>query len=201
MKFRFISLCLGLLFLGTSQITAQKIKVESGSIAEIAKEKKVHLLYDYSDFKVGKDGMTEKEYVDKKVAEYNKEEPGKGDKWQKAWVDSRKTRYEPKFEELINEHLKGKGLVHGIYPDAKYTLSVKTIFLEPGYNVGVMKKPSYVSYEFVYFETADPSKVVFKGKLEEVSGAQAMGFDFDSGTRISESYAKAGKILGKYIAD
>jgi hypothetical protein len=32
-----------------------------------------------------------------------------------------------------------------------------------------------------------------------VPGAQAMGFDYDTGTRIAESYAKGGKMLAGFI--
>ncbi|MDQ3049404.1 MAG: hypothetical protein M3Q95_00815 [Bacteroidota bacterium] len=184
----------------TAQLSAQKINLESGSIAELIKEKKINIQYDYSDFKVGKAG-SEADYVAKKVGEYNKEEAGKGDKWQTGWIDARKNRYEPKFEELINKMLEDKGIVHGSFPEAKYTLIVKTTFLEPGFNVGVMKQPAYVSFEFTFVETASPSTVVAKMSLLKVVGSQVMGYDFDSGSRISESYAKAGKILGKYLAN
>jgi hypothetical protein len=189
-----------ILFTVAGQVSAQKIKVESGSVAEIAKEKKVNIQYDYSDFKVGKGG-SEADYVKEKVADYNKDEPGKGDKWHKGWVDARKTRYEPKFEELINKMLEDKGISHGVNTDAKYTLIVKTTFVEPGFNVGVMKQPAYVSFEFSYVETANPTNVVSKMSLQKVVGSQAMGYDFDAGSRIAESYAKGGKILGKFIAD
>ena len=36
-------------------------------------------------------------------------------------------------------------------------------------------------------------------ELKGMPGSQAFGMDFDTGTRISESYAKAGKELAKYF--
>ncbi len=200
MKIKFILVFAITVIAFTSQLAAQKINLESGSIKEIVKEKTINIQYDYSDFQVGKAG-SEADYIAKKVAEYNKDEPGKGEKWQAGWVDSRKNRYEPKFEELINKMLESKGIVHGNFADAKYTLIVKTTFLEPGFNVGVMKQPAYVSFEFTYVETASPSTIVAKMTLLKVVGSQFMGYDFDMGSRIAESYAKAGKILGKYLAD
>ncbi len=65
--------------------------------------------YDYSEFGVGK-FVTEQEYLDKKSAEYNAKEAGKGDAWKKAWVEDRKYRYEPKFEELFNKGMEDKGI-------------------------------------------------------------------------------------------
>ncbi len=200
MKIKFILVFAITVFAFTSQLAAQKINLESGSIKEIVKEKTINIQYDYSNFQVGKAG-SEADYIAKKVAEYNKDEPGKGEKWQAGWVDSRKNRYEPKFEELINKMLESKGIVHGKFTDAKYSLIVKTTFLEPGFNVGVMKQPAYVSFELTYVETASPSTIVAKMTLLKVVGSQFMGYDFDMGSRIAESYAKAGKILAKYLAD
>ncbi len=46
-------------------------------------QKTVNVQYDYSEFGVGK-FATEKEYLDKKSAEYNAKEAGKGDDWKKS---------------------------------------------------------------------------------------------------------------------
>jgi hypothetical protein len=35
--------------------------------------------------------------------------------------------------------------------------------------------------------------------LTQVPGQDAMGFDYDTGGRIAESYAKAGKEIGHYL--
>ena len=180
--------------------SAQKIKSLSGDVKPVLTEKQINVQYDYSNMMVGK-GMTEEEYIAKKVAEGNKDEAGKGDKWKESWTGSRGTKYQPKFEELLNEHTKDLGMKHGAFPNAKYTLIVKTTFTEPGYNVGVMKQPSFINLEYTYVETANPATEVARLSLDKVPGSQAMGFDYDAGTRISESYAKGGKVLGKYLAD
>ena len=36
-------------------------------------------------------------------------------------------------------------------------------------------------------------------KINKVPGRDAMGFDYDTGVRIEEAYAKAGKSIGKFI--
>ncbi|HMT28367.1 MAG TPA: hypothetical protein PKD91_03710 [Bacteroidia bacterium] len=188
------------LLLAAGSVSAQKIKVESGSIDAVKSEKKVNIQYDYSSFGVGK-FKTEAEYVDAKVKEYNEKEPGKGDKFKEGWIKARKDRYEPKFEELINEILAKSGAKYGINPEAKYTLIVKTTFVEPGFNVGVMKKAAAVSFEYIFVETANPTTVIAKLSQQEVPGSQVMGYDYDAGSRIAESYAKGGKMLGKLILD
>ncbi len=197
MKTKCFALAMMMMFVGYGWTNAQKIVLESGKVPSLTSEPKINLEYDYSSFGVGK-FKTEEEYVKHKMEEADSKEPGKGQKWKDGWVDARKTRYEPKFEELINK-VTSKGGSFGAYPEAKYTIKVKTAFVEPGFNVGVMKKPAYVNFEYHIYETANPANVIAKLSQRNVPGSQAMGYDFDMGSRIAESYAKAGKTLGKYF--
>ena len=189
-----ILLCL----VGISPSQAQKIILESGDGTVIKSETKLNIEFDYSEFGVGK-YPKEEDYVKDKKTEYNAQEPGKGDKWHQAWVGDRKSRFEPKFLELINKGLEGKGMTVGSNPSAKYTLKVKTTFIEPGFNVGVMKRPAAVSFKYIIYETANPSKVVAVYFQNTVPGSQFGGFDFDVGTRVAESYAKGGKMFAAMI--
>jgi len=186
-------------FLAADASIAQRVDLRSGDVAVLSGQKTVNVEYDYSEFGVGK-FATEQEYLDKKSAEYNAKEAGKGDAWKKAWVEDRKARYEPKFEELFNKGLEGKGITAvKARPDAQYTLIVKTKFVEPGFNVGVMRKNAYVDYEIDLVESANKSSKVAEIGMRNVPGGQFAGFDFDTGTRIAESYAKAGKSLAAFL--
>ncbi|WAC12896.1 hypothetical protein [Dyadobacter pollutisoli] len=178
---------------------AQRVDLRSGDVSALSGQKTVNIEYDYSSFGVGK-FATEQEYLDKKSAEYNSKEAGKGDTWKKAWVEDRKARFEPKFEELFNKGLGDKGLqaIQG-RPDAAYTLIVRTKFIEPGFNVGVMRKNAYVDYEVDLVESTNKSAKVAEIAMRNVPGGQFGGFDFDTGVRIAESYAKAGKSLAAFL--
>lgn len=178
---------------------ASKVILKSGDLSKLKGEKDLKLEYDYSTLKVGAYN-TEAEYVDLKVKEYNEKEKGKGDKWKAGWINSRKERFHPKFEALFNKAIKKTGIVASESASGKYKMIVKTTFIEPGFNVGMAKKPAFCNYEFVIVETANPSTVVAELYLNSVVGSQSMGFDFDSGSRIAESYAKGGKMLGKFMA-
>ncbi|GGM85765.1 hypothetical protein GCM10010967_17450 [Dyadobacter beijingensis] len=196
-KFIYASV-MAITFLAADAAVAQRVDLRSGDVSVLAGQKTVNVTYDYSDFGVGK-FATEQEYLDKKSAEYNAKEAGKGDTWKKAWVDDRQNRYEPKFEELFNKGLEDKGImVVKNRPDAQYTLVVKTKFVEPGFNVGVMRKNAYVDFEIDLVESAGKSKAA-EIAMRNVPGGQFAGFDFDTGTRIAESYAKAGKSLAAFI--
>ncbi|CAG5072080.1 hypothetical protein DYBT9623_04017 [Dyadobacter sp. CECT 9623] len=185
--------------LGLHVANAQRVELRSGDVGVLSGQKTINVEYDYSSFGVGK-FATEQEYLDKKAGEYNSKEAGKGDAWKKAWVDDRKNRFEPKFEELFNKGLGEKGVqVIQSRPDATYTMIVRTKFVEPGFNVGVMRKNAYVDYEIDIVESNNKSTKVAELGMRNVPGSMAMGMDFDTGARLAESYAKAGKTLSAFL--
>jgi hypothetical protein len=177
-----------------------KLALKSGSLDFLRQEKQVNVAYSYDGMSVGK-FVREQDYVDKKVAEYNKKEPGRGDKWREAWVNDRAARFQPKFETLLNHHVaeKLKDLKFGADPGAKYTLLLKTTALEPGYNVAISRRPALVSAEAIFCETQNRNNTVAVVSIEKATGMDFWGVDFDTGYRIQEAYAKAGKELGILI--
>ncbi|MCB9046230.1 MAG: hypothetical protein H6550_08825 [Chitinophagales bacterium] len=175
--------------------SAQKIKLLSGKLDMLKGVESINVDFDYSKMGVGK-FATEAEYIKTKKADYNKKEEGKGDEWEKAWVADRKNRFQPKFEELFNEH---SGMTCGDIPEAKYTLIFKTKYTEPGYNVYVSRKNARVDGEAVIVETANPGKILARMSVLNCQGRTFGGNDYDSGTRLQESYAVAGKGLGKFF--
>ncbi|HSZ72580.1 MAG TPA: hypothetical protein VK750_07875 [Cytophagaceae bacterium] len=195
-----IILVLSLFVLSLTQVIAQKVVSISGDIKALKGESKLKVEYDFSKLMVG-NYSDEQAYITKKREDITKKDgAAKADEWEKGWKASRETRYQPKFQELFNDQAKDIPLM--ISPDnkdAKYTLILKTTFIEPGFNVGVMKKPSFINVEYIFVETANPSNVVAKFSANNIPGSQVMGYDFDAGSRIAESYAKAGKMMGGYI--
>ncbi len=176
-----------------------KVVLTSGDAKVFAGQKVVNVEYDYSSFGVGK-FKTEEEYVNKKVTELNAKEAGKGDKWREGWETSRDTRFAPKFEQLFNDVLTKRDVsVAQNSSDAQYTLIVIVTFIEPGYNIGISKRPAYVDFEFKMVETANRDNVAATFELKNVVGSQAMGYDFDTGSRVAESFAKGGKMLAGFI--
>jgi len=172
---------------------AQKLKLTEGDPAVLKGQQQLNVEFTYDHLSVGKD--SEEDYIRKKTTEYNKKEAGKGDTWAKAWKDDRPTRYEPKFDSLFNDN---GDLKAGNFPNATYTLIFHTTFIEPGFNVGVARKNSYIDAEAIIVETANRSKVVAKISVDNAPG-RMMGFDFDTGMRITESYAVAAKKLAKFL--
>jgi hypothetical protein len=197
MKKLFVALLIPMLACGMI-LNAQKITVEKGSPGTV-KGQKMLATFDYSNMAVGK-FEKEDDYIAKKTDDYNKDEAGKGDKWAVSWKGDRERRYEPKFEELFNKYGEKAGVTaFRSATDAKYEVNIHTFFTEPGFNVGVMRKPAYIDATVTFRDRASGEEVAVL-KVDNCPGMDAMGYDFDTGVRIEESYAKLGKALAAFIA-
>ena len=189
---RFTALLLVACLFGLQTI-AQKVKTTSGSDDILKSESAINIEFNYDNITVGK-YKNEQDYIVAKTEEYNKKEAGKGDSWAASWKNDREARYEPKFIELFKL---SSGM--SVVTTAKYTMIVKTIAIEPGWNIGISRKNAEIDLEIWIVETANKSSKLATFTINNVPGGTAFGYDFDTGLRISEAYAKAGKSLGKSL--
>lgn len=174
---------------------AQSITLTSGSLDPLKGEKVIKFEFTYDEMIVGK--LTEQEYVDKKVADYNNKEAGRGDEWRKNWVEDRGNRFEPKFLELFDKYMKDIGVASGD-EGANYVIVFNTEFTEPGFNVGVVRRNASIdmSGKILHIESGDHIASI---KIKNASANSFSGMDFDTGYRIQESYAKAGREFAKFL--
>ncbi len=93
---------LGLVF-SVLNMQAQKIKTTDGDLSVLKNEIAINIEFIYDGMSVGKFD-SEKDYVEKKIEEYNKKEPGRGSNWSKSWIADRASRFEPKFIQLFTEN-------------------------------------------------------------------------------------------------
>ncbi|MBL0741297.1 hypothetical protein [Chryseolinea lacunae] len=190
MKKIFLIACLALSLTGYSQ----KIKLIDGDLSPLKGVKGVSTEFEYDKMSVGKFD-TEPEYVAQKIKDYNAKEPGQGDKWAVKWKEDRKDRFEPQFRELFSE----TSGISTVDEKSPYTLIFKTTKTEPGYNIGISRANAYIDAEAWIVDAKDHSKVIARISITKSPGRTAMGYDFETGTRIQEAYAKAGKELGAFI--
>ncbi|MEJ7914401.1 MAG: hypothetical protein WKF70_14695 [Chitinophagaceae bacterium] len=174
---------------------AQRIKILEGTLSALKTEKAINVEFTYEDMKVGKFDK-EADYVAKKKEEYNKKEATRGDAWAQNWQNDRDAKFEPKFNELFE---KNSDISAGKQKDATYTLIFKTSFTEPGFNIAITRKNAEINGEAWIVETANKANVIAKIAVEHAQGRTFGGFDFDTGGRIAEAYADAGKALGKFV--
>ena len=192
-----------LIILFAFAVHAQKYTEGDKELTFLKGEKVINLEYNYDNLKVGK--KPEAEYKKEKIDDFNKKQPGKGERWAEKWVNNRAAVYEPMFEELLNKILfKAKTNVTAAknQTTAKYTLIVHTTMIEPGFNAVVMKVDPSCNFEFSWIENAT-KKVMAKGEMNRVAGHVMFDNDweFDPSNRIKECYAKAGKKIGKDLED
>lgn len=190
------SLIIAAAVLLSGTVSAQKWS-EGKDLSYLKGEKEILVKFTYDNMTAGKK-KTEAEYIKEKSEDYNKKEAGKGDKWAKSWEENKLGIYAPKFEELFN---KQSGDLAGDRnkSNAKYTMIIHTLRMEPGWNIGISKMPASCDFEILIVETANPSTIKSKGMMYNVPGSQFSGYDFDVSARIAECYAKCGKELGKKL--
>lgn len=179
-----------LFLLVTSAAIAQKVKVKSGDFKSLKGISEFNLEFDYEGLTVDK-FKTEEEFLEDKMKK--REEKGKDEEFRKNWFADRENRYEPKFIESFNKRFDGKVKAAKGLSSAKYTIKVKTTWIHPGFNVGVARSDSKVTATITVFETGNPGSVLLEAEYQKTPGAGAFGNDYDSGYRISESYAKLAK--------
>ncbi|MCV9388643.1 hypothetical protein [Reichenbachiella ulvae] len=195
MNLRLLLIAALMVFVGSA--SAQKLKVKSGNVKDLSSFKSYNMEYTYhEDLMVGK--KTEEEYLEEKRTEKNADEAGTGDAWVATWNENKEGgKFFEKFETLFNDQLTKAG-VSGTRDnaDADCTLKMDVYYLDPGFNVGVMRRPAYVSMTATFVADGQEIAVI---DLEMAPGQGAGGYDFDASYRISESFEKTGKTLGGYL--
>jgi hypothetical protein len=172
------------------------VAINSGDVAGLKGVTNVNIVYDYSKTGVGA-FRNEGDYLKKKEDDFKKD-PGKFDKFKASWYNSRKERFEPKFLEMFNKMGEKSGMRATNYSsDAPVTLKIETVFIEPGMNIGIARQPAYIDIECTFMDKN--GKEIVKYFIKNSVGASAMGFDYDAGSRLVESYAKGAKMLMKDV--
>ena len=196
MKLRGLWLFLALMMMSSSAFAG--LKVKDGELAGLLSHKKILVEYSYDGLMVGK--TEEAAYIEKKVAKKNEAEAGSGDAWLEAWKSDRAGRYQPKFEDLLNKYLGEEGV--SVSPDEASPDAVMLVHvtrIEPGHYVGVSSAPSQVDMMVDFVDPADRSKLLCRISLFKVPGQGPTPVMVDTGSRISQAFAKSGKDLAKLL--
>jgi len=193
---------------------AQSFKM-TGNLNFLKSESEIGVIFTENGLRIGK--MTEADYINKKVSEYNVKRAGRGDKWLAAWQNDKETRFYPKFIELFNKRLKNKQLTIG--DGGRYLMIVNTDFIEPGFNKGAARRNIIIDNDndnvsisvrkadrknsvvnltirFINPNTNEELAVII---VKRASANDFWGTDFDDAYRIQESFGKAGRELAKFL--
>jgi hypothetical protein len=192
-----------ILLTGVFMFTAGMIygqKIKSGDFKVLNGQTVVILKYDYADMKVGK-FKTEDEYLKNGIAERNKKKPGSGDDWANKWASDKSDRFEPMFQKEFNNVIDKCGITgKEDASDAKYTLIVRTTFLEQGFQSGMgPSRSASINMIVDLVETANPGQVLASIDYPKIPSVNMMGYDYDTGERIKSCYDRAGGNIGALI--
>ncbi|MGB6153090.1 MAG: hypothetical protein WBG48_13990 [Pricia sp.] len=186
---------LALLVLISTSTFAQKLKIQEGDLKNLKDIKVYTMEFDYTDVMIPKFD-NEEDFLKDKMDKREEKEAGDGERFKKSWFDDRPDRYHPKFIESFNKRF-DDGEVQVQEDAADYTMKIHTTKIYPGYNVGIVRHNAEIDVTVSVYETGDDSKVLFSGNYKDVQGSGAMGYDYNSGYRISECYAKLAKTFAK----
>jgi hypothetical protein len=194
LKMSILALCSIVFF---SSAKAQDDNIGDVDLSFLAGQTKFNIEYNYDKMMVG--DQDEATYKKEKMAKLDAKQPGKGDRWAEKWVNARQLVYEPMFEELINKFIykANSSVAAKKQADAKYSIVVRTIMTDPGFNAVVMKKNPKCEFEVKWVEIATgkvKASATFKAAGVLMGGSD---WDFDPTGSIKECYAKAGKLVGK----
>lgn len=181
---------------------AQKLKLKEGDFKNLKGITEYNLVFDYSNLEIPKYD-SEEDFLKDKMKKRDEKKAGNGEKFKKSWFGDRTEKYQPKFFESFNKRFKKKEITASENSNAKHTMKIHTVKLYPGYNVGVWRQDAKIHAVISVFESSNPEKVLISGLIKDVPGKKGNSFtghyDFNSGDRIAECYAKLAKILAKTI--
>lgn len=178
---------------------AQKVKTVDGNPDAIKGDQNVNVIFTYENLKVGK--MDESAYLEREIAERDAKEAGTGDEWLKKWEYDKTYRYPPKFIQLFNNYggdYFGTNIEEEV-ANSKYTMKVNTSMIEPGFNVGITRRPALINQEIYVYETSNPDNILYHATILKSPGTSVIN-DYDTGERIKEAFAKSSKTFCKFLS-
>ncbi|WP_178987866.1 hypothetical protein [Winogradskyella schleiferi] len=141
-----------------------QIKTASGDISVLAGEKELSVSFGYDHIKIhGFD--SEEEFIKDKVKIREDHKLGTGKQFRDSWFADRDTVYAPLFIKHLNHALpdERKISVSRNNPEAKYNLHVETLWVYPGYNVG-MQQPAKIEVRLQLYDVESPEKIIWESK-------------------------------------
>lgn len=188
----------------TGCVTYNKARLDSGSLDFLKHQSVVNVAFNYDGLRVGqinRKSVPEQEYIDKRASESGANSQGSDQNFRQEWIGNRTSKYQPKFLALLNKQFEERkpSLDFGTYPEATYTMVMKSTYLDPGWNAGIVMRPALLSADVTFVKTQNPSNPLAKISLINMQGMDPMGLAFDQSWRIQESYAMGGKRLGALI--
>ena len=167
-------------------LQAQKIK---GDASCLKGQSEINIQFDYKG--VTYDGDSEAKYL-------KEEDKAKDAEWKTAWTSTFRTeKWEPRLIEDLNKEIVKNGMEVGDFPDAKYTVIVKFIDIDPGSFAGPMSMPARITCTVSFVKTGSKSPFATL-ELKKVTYKYFMSPMPEQ--RVGEAMSCVGEVIGKQIS-
>ena len=178
-------------------LAAQNYKAVTGSIKSLEKVREYNIEFEYADDMQVPNFGSEKNYLEKQVEKRERLKVGSGEKFRREWFENRQSHFEPSFLEGFHKfELKKKKIsISRDHPNAKYTISVKTHLIYPGYYLGIVLEHAKLEATITIFETANPSNVLYSSEIIHGEGLSGDSDQF----RIGTAYGDLGNWISKFL--
>lgn len=170
---------------------SQRFKVLSGDLKNLKEISEYNIAFDYSELVVH-GYESEEEYLAEKM-EKRSGEQWKAEKFKEDWYADRENKYEPSFISYFNERFKKGEIKVEKNELLKFSLTVKTIWVYPGYTLAAVE-PAKISAVLTFFETQKPENILFQIEYDKVIGI-SKELTYDQGNRIAGAYEKLAKNI------
>src|SRR6478672_12492651 len=185
-----------LILFAAAPVFSQRYTVLSGDLKNVKGISEYNCTFDYKDMEVnGYESEAEflKDKVEKrKKYDNGKDLKGKAEAFEREWFSDRKDKYEPAFIDYFNKQLEKENVKAGRNPSAQYTMTVKTTWIYPGYEMA-QTEPAKISAIITIYETANPQHIMLAIEFEKSIGIVK---DYrEQGDRIKGAYEKLAKNL------
>lgn len=182
-----------LLLVITGNLQAQRYNIISGNLSNLKGITQYNVVFDYSGVAV-QGFESEAAYLKDKVAKRQAVE-GKAEEFERNWFENRNNKYEPKFIESFNKRFENGEITVGRNPEAKYTMTVKTTWIYPGYNAVAAVEPAKISALITITENGNPENQLVAVEFNKTIGLEHRMLEFDQGVWIAGAYEKLARNI------
>ncbi|MBD3582151.1 hypothetical protein [Flavobacterium selenitireducens] len=183
-------------FFVVTSAAAQRFEVLSGKLDALHGITAYNVTFDYAGMQIH--GFESEEAFLKSKHDKRKKDIERADKFVEDWYAFREQKYEPAFIAYFNGRFDKGQITMAKNASAKYTLSVKTKWLYPGYGIGMGGEESKVTAILTVFETQNPSNVLLSIEFDKSIGLTNKNYN-DFGDRISGAYEKLAKNFAMQV--
>jgi len=190
--------------IGTHFLFAQHIDIDKKALSFLASQEKVNVLFTFDSLTFDGKNIPESQFLQTRyvdVSEWKDVEAAK--EWLELYQEHKNKKWQESFLTTLNEktsEYKHAPIFQANDSTAKYTMQVNSDWMYFGYDVIIGKEPSKVSMTIDFYETKEPTAVIFTTTISRAMGTNNESYNlrnWPSFRRMGKAYVRAGYKLGQ----